>query len=102
MNLLAGRLLLLLLLGVDWVASPEQLAPSVRALARRNASTVCLSQLSSSPSVSRRHAGTDGSPTHCLLAPESAGLFGHHPAVLVAVSAPVVRKLVYLLMSLRR
>jgi hypothetical protein len=36
-----SRLFLLLLLGVDWAASPEQLAPAVRLLARPLASTEC-------------------------------------------------------------
>jgi hypothetical protein len=45
MSPLTVRLLLTLLLGVDWAADPAQLPPAVRALARRNGSTVCLRQL---------------------------------------------------------
>lgn len=36
-----SRLFLLLLLGVDWAAAPDQLAPAVRMLAHAMASTEC-------------------------------------------------------------
>jgi hypothetical protein len=36
-----SRLFLLLLLGVDWAATPDQLAPAVSVLAHRLASTEC-------------------------------------------------------------
>jgi hypothetical protein len=47
----AGRLFLLFLLGVDWVADPSQLAPGLEALAAPMASTECYC-----PSLAHRQA----------------------------------------------
>jgi hypothetical protein len=47
----AGRLFLLFLLGVDWVADPSQLAPGLEAMAAPMASTECYC-----PSLAHRQA----------------------------------------------
>jgi hypothetical protein len=66
MSDLVGRLLLLFLLGVDWAADPELLAPAVQALAAPMASTECCC-----PSLSYRHdirSQSDAVPQPTVLA----------------------------------
>jgi hypothetical protein len=73
-----SRLFLLLLLAVDWAASPEHMAPAVRALAKPMASTECfcysLVQCPIHPLAVTPNLPTIVTTTHLWTVPASAGI----------------------------
>jgi hypothetical protein len=103
MHALLGRLLLLVLLAIDWAADPDLLAPTVRALAARLASTECYCHSLRCREEARREAIPAGSADPGPVAP---------PTTAPACPCPESRSppdpggvaragLVYLFMSIR-
>jgi hypothetical protein len=101
---LIGRLLLLLLLGVDWAANPSQVAPAVQSLAAPLASTenFCHSLVRRKEIDEQSAPELGGTFCPCSLLPHtSPPLSNLLPVSLVGDSASFTN-LIYLFMALRR
>jgi hypothetical protein len=100
MSAVLARLLLLLLLGVDWAADPSLVAPALQLLARPLASTENLC-----PSVAYREAVRKESAPAPQAAPAPRPHRQPAPRPRPGLPAPAVAlsvDLVYVLMSIRR